>query len=602
MKGIFGGFSRSAEVRRRVEQCVESRSPDACKYAEGNWLLYSSGVDTSLETTFEGRRDRVRLVEGCSAISGPWSDQQDSAEAVLKGLTAFVDTTQAKITLISSSNGIYPLYFCVFAEGFVFGSHQAILAKVRSSDVDRVGVQEYLLNGFTFGHRTLFRDIRQLLPGQQLTYDSSSGIAKISEYSKFGVPYTDKDDEIHAESAAWRRLEHVAQESFSMEARVGLMLSAGWDSRTLLAALSQEARAKTLCYSHGDKACREISLAAQIATDAGVPLNVAGLDSFDYGVEKLSAYFESHETVLFPHWHSAGEILLQQGVGIATAGIFGEVIGGHYGSSATLHGMRKAAAVFGELIGVSFAREPSTVDQHLIATLLAPSTLDQHWSVEDQWHDQQAGVLNEIQFDVENELTRLQGRGVTENRTLIEVFTTEHRGARYIAKQLTSMAASLKVTAPFADPTFLRQATVIPAVERVHNRLNREYLKRRERNLLEFPMAATLIKAKHPLLAQETSRAARKVMERAAFSRLMSLSREARRPHAGWANFQFLGQQSAFYDWVDSLSYEAWDRGKMRSVIENVTDSRGDAINLHPYYDMLLKIVTIDYTIAAARD
>ena len=128
--------------------------------------------------------------------------------------------------------------------------------------------------------RSYFQGISRLLPGQALSYDPVTDHLAISE-----TPDVWSDLDGYAAmtpadyaDAYWERLRVVAKRALKV-GKATLMVSGGWDSRTLLAAFRDAGPSSLLCYTHGDLESREIALATRLSTLAGASLITRPLDS-----------------------------------------------------------------------------------------------------------------------------------------------------------------------------------------------------------------------------------------------------------------------------------------------------------------------------------
>ena len=135
-----------------------------------------------------------------------------------------------------------------------------------------------------------------------------------------------------------------------------------------------------------------------------------------------------------------------------------------------------------------------------------------------------------------------------------------------------------------------RVLTTLPFEEKVHNILNQAVIKKIAPELLEFPMAATLLSAKHPIILQEASRAARKILEGLKWKAHRMSKGLISEPRLGWVNFQFLSNNNNLYDVIDFLTQPYWDKKRMQVNLRKLSHT-----SLHPTSDMLMKILTIDH-------
>jgi hypothetical protein len=204
-----------------------------------------------------------------------------------------------------------------------------------------------------------------------------------------------------------------------------------------------------------------------------------------------------------------------------------------------------------------------------------------------------ADALNE---DASRALARLRERGIADGGRLVEAYLTETRGAQYIHGQNLALRASVDTATPFADPEVLQHASAIPLGAKVHNRLNRLVLRSTAPDLLRYPLAATLVSAGRPLLVQELSRVARKGWEVWARRRYLAGARAAP-ARLGWVDFRFLARSDALRRLVESLRAPLWDREALEARVASVErDERNEP--LHPMFDQLNKILTVDRIVA----
>src|SRR5262249_45985802 len=101
----------------------------------------------------------------------------------LRGMFAFAlwDERERRLLLARDRFGIKPLY-CALVDGVLyFGSEaKALLPFVPAIETDASALAEYVTFQYTIGEHTLFKGIKQLLPGHTLTV--SQGELRIRRY------------------------------------------------------------------------------------------------------------------------------------------------------------------------------------------------------------------------------------------------------------------------------------------------------------------------------------------------------------------------------------------------------------------------------------
>ena len=369
---------------------------------------------------------------------------------------------------------------------------------------------------------------------------------------------------------------------------VALMMSGGWDSRTLLAGASAVG-VEPRCYSHGDLRSRELALVERICRETGRPCHLEPIDAEVLDPEVLRSSFSRTENVVFPHWHRAGTVLKARGADCVAAGVLGEVLGGHYGPATVARGLGKVLSVGRMLITSTYHPDPNIAP----VDYLRFRNVGAQWYLKSEYQTAIDSPTERMTEDVERALGRLRARGVEGTMAQIEAFITEHRGVQYINQQLLSCRAFMDVALPFAGGELYQLSTEIPLPVKVHNTLNRRMLAQHAPQLLAFPMAATLLPASSPMLLQEVSRAVRKLWEEGGLHLHARTRGLLPRVRLGWVNFDFLRRGPGVQHVIEDLRADAWDREEIQRRVDLCLRSADPTI-LHPLYDQLGKIYTVD--------
>ena len=552
------------------------------------WLhhRYAATVSSDLTGTFglgiEGRPRR-----SFPSIELDLAQTRERAHS-LGCSTIKVDVRANQVELAADLGGVYPLFYAPLGDGWVFSTTVSQLKEWLQPPPDFVSVIHHLRTATVLGDTTVFVGIKRVLPGQRVLLKAGHS-PQITEPSGIWVVSEQAPNIDQLIDTVWEQLTEAVGTLEELSPTV-LMMSGGWDSRTLLAALSA---AGSFCsgYTHGDGHSRELMLVRRLASSRGVALQQEEIDARCLSQAAVLGAFDRVESSSFPHWVRAGQRILDSGSGTSImAGILGEVLGGHYGlTMAGSWSRRSIALVWGllENSGVSHSSSPSAR-----SVLYSPANIGPHWYLTRDF-EQSLGALGERFNDgIDTFLRRHERRGVSSQSSLVEAFITEHRGAQYIAAQLRSTRASLPVLAPFGNPRLLETVSRVPVGIRLHNSLNRLMLRRYAPDLLRLPMAATLVPASMPIIVQEVSRAARKAIDTAWLTgKQLGITSGPRR--AGWVNFEFLRSGHALRDLVDVLRLDIWDRVSLHQRITELAD-KNRATNPHSLFDQVMKIVTID--------
>ena len=193
---------------------------------------------------------------------------------------------------------------------------------------------------------------------------------------------------------------------------------------------------KLICYTHGDILSRELRITEHICQSSDVSLHKEVIGSALLDPERLQSGFDRVETVIPFPWHRASQVLADLGVRSISAGVYGEVLGGHYGSMMLLHGVRKisefAAQYFDWTDTFGAAANADVLDFLRILQHRKPWYMKEIF-----WND--IDCIAAMNLDTEATVVRLKERGIANINQLIEAFISEHRGSQYICSQLLSL-------------------------------------------------------------------------------------------------------------------------------------------------------------------
>lgn len=506
----------------------------------------------------------------------------------LKGNLVVVDKFSGSCHIVSESTGTFPLYYAKLNDKFIFCSRQRPLAQAFDLYPDYAGIMEYFRYTFMCAGRTFFSGLQRLLPGQILSFHRPSGELVIRESSQLWAPREQNLNVADYSEVLLEKLKKSLKECFGLDSSIGLMISGGWDSRLLLASLLKFVNFKKLItYVHGDTRSRELNIVKKMCQSANVICILDDINEEIFSTNFLQQKFNRTEGILFPYWHRAGERLAEQGLNCVTAGVYGEVIGGHYSSAMLLSGLKKISAVGSHLLGKP--TQSINLKNHFgLKEVKKPWYLKANF-----WHDfnNSIKVINE---DLEVSINRLLARGIKNPESLVEAFISEHRATQYINSQILSCRASLDIALPFCDNELLDFSWQIPMEKRIHNTLNRKLLQGIAPHLLNFSTGAILVPARFPIFIQEASRACRVIFQDSQSFLNRATGGRVKAPRWGWLNYEFLRTSSAFKNILEDLRCDFWDREVIAQAIKNPDKFSNDINTMNNILSGILKIYSID--------
>jgi asparagine synthase (glutamine-hydrolysing) len=177
---------------------------------------------------------------------------------------AFYDRQKKVLTCVRDRLGIKPFYYCYIpGKAFVFASEiKALLNIFGSSPLNDAGISDYLSLGYIPGEKTIFKNIKKLLPGHYL---------QVFPNGKLSItPYWKLEEQIHPLTISADEITELLQNSVKSrlvsDVPVATFLSSGIDSSAITALMTRNGY-KPDCFTIGfaEKSFDESSQAANFA-------------------------------------------------------------------------------------------------------------------------------------------------------------------------------------------------------------------------------------------------------------------------------------------------------------------------------------------------
>ena len=154
---------------------------------------------------------------------------------------AILDMVRGQIKIFRDRLGIKPLYYLLNSEGFFFASEVKSLLKLAQieASLDKVGLAQYLQFQNELEDRTMFENIKILLPGAFLTFDRYSGLS----LTKWWIPRINHEKSLNLKEAK-SKLNQLVEDSVVSQlvgdVHLGAYLSGGIDSGTITSLASKQ--------------------------------------------------------------------------------------------------------------------------------------------------------------------------------------------------------------------------------------------------------------------------------------------------------------------------------------------------------------------------
>jgi asparagine synthase (glutamine-hydrolysing) len=238
-------------------------------------LLFSGECFVDEETRTDLRQKGHQLGQG----AGSWlvhfyEEEGDRFFEKLNGLFSglLIDKTQSKAFLFNDRYGVERIYWHETEYALFFASEAKALLRILPElrEFDQEGVTQFLTFGCTLEGRTLFRDIRLLPSGSIWSFES--GECRKQKYFSPEIWESQPTLTLDAfQSRFQETLKGVLPRYLESDSKVGVSLTAGLDSRMIMACLPQ-AQAKPICYTFsGEKRdTLDVRLAVRVAKTCGL--------------------------------------------------------------------------------------------------------------------------------------------------------------------------------------------------------------------------------------------------------------------------------------------------------------------------------------------
>jgi asparagine synthase (glutamine-hydrolysing) len=257
---------------------------------------------TALRPDLERAGYRYATRSDTETIVHAYEEYGPNCVTQFRGMFAFAlwDSRQNTLFCARDRLGIKPFYYYWDGRLFAFASeikalfeHPAISAEFEESLLG-----EYLGFGHASGERTLFRNVRKLMPGHHLRVDLSDALPqlKIERYWDVPQPLENRQNVGCWSEADWvaetrRRLEETVRMRLMSDVPLGMFLSGGLDSSAMAALIQRMTDGPVKTYSVGYREAQfsELSYAAEVAAEIGTDHSevVVGMDEFFDTLPKL---------------------------------------------------------------------------------------------------------------------------------------------------------------------------------------------------------------------------------------------------------------------------------------------------------------------------
>jgi asparagine synthase (glutamine-hydrolysing) len=207
----------------------------------GNWITYNGEVYNYIELREELGAANFKTTSDTEVVLAAYRRWGKDCVTHLRGMFAFAlwDEAQQELFCARDRFGIKPFYYTTTGDSYYFASEvKALLPFVDNIETDVEGFKDYLAFQFCLAGKTLFKGIKELLPGHTLSV--RNGAIEIRRYWEV---YYELDFD-HTSKYFDERLRELLPESVNLHLRadvpVGTYLSGGLDSSAVASIASRQ--------------------------------------------------------------------------------------------------------------------------------------------------------------------------------------------------------------------------------------------------------------------------------------------------------------------------------------------------------------------------
>lgn len=232
-----------------------------------------------LQESLKARGHKFKSSSDTEVLLKGYIEFGEEVLAKLNGMFAFAiwDAKDKRLFLARDRLGEKPLYYALCEKKFLFASEEkALFASGVPSELDREILDELFYFRYVSGEKTVYRNIKRLLPGHYLIWEPKKPI-RISRWWSLSQRVSELRERPPIHSETWFRetFDHAVKLRCISDVPVGVLLSGGLDSGNVAASLGAQGVSDITCFTVRFKEpyYDEGPLAYQVAQKWGMPLS-----------------------------------------------------------------------------------------------------------------------------------------------------------------------------------------------------------------------------------------------------------------------------------------------------------------------------------------
>jgi asparagine synthase (glutamine-hydrolysing) len=241
-------------TRLSIQDPTPAGHQPMANHDESIWISFNGEIFNFPELKQRLIQLGYRFRSNCDteAILYLYEEYGDDCLRLLNGQFAFAIWDQRKRRLLAARDkvGIRPFYYSVDRQQFVFGSElKSVLSVVGKGDIDEGAVADFLVLQYVPAPQTIYRHIRKLEAGTCLIIENGD-----LNVRRYWSPEPKRTTGV-SENDLVEELDHLLSQSVKRQqisdVPLGIFLSGGVDSSTILAYMAQQREQPVKAYSVG---------------------------------------------------------------------------------------------------------------------------------------------------------------------------------------------------------------------------------------------------------------------------------------------------------------------------------------------------------------
>jgi asparagine synthase (glutamine-hydrolysing) len=239
--------------------------------SETTWVVFNGEIYNYIELrnelealghTFKTQSDTETIVQGYRAYGTDLFKKLNGMFAI-----AIWDRNRNRVVLARDRAGEKPLHYCQHGDTLIFGSElKALLRHPKvTREIDWQAFDQYFSEGQVAAPRTIYRDVRKLLPGHYVVFEQGTLTERVywqlDPEARFTGVYEDAREECLA------LLDDAVRIRMRSDVPLGGFLSGGVDSSAIVSLMARSASrpVKSFTVSFGESDYNESSYARMVA-------------------------------------------------------------------------------------------------------------------------------------------------------------------------------------------------------------------------------------------------------------------------------------------------------------------------------------------------